>query len=105
MLKHQFDPRVQVLKIEVPAQATPQTPWELVRLSLKRYYHPVRPARGSWDTPTLIGYRLADDLSSFQPGTDTHSVLVEKKVAVTPLSLDMTANVSFEELEAQMRGE
>jgi 5'-nucleotidase len=104
MVENQFDPRVQVLKIEVPANATTDTPWELARLSLDRYYYPVRPERDSWDVPTSIGYRLEEDLSEFKPGTDTHTALVAHKVAVTPLSLDMTANVSFEELEKKLRG-
>jgi 5'-nucleotidase len=105
MLENRFDPRVKVLKIEVPAQATRQTPWQLTRLSLDRFYFPIRPDRKSWDTPALVGYGMEEDVSSFKPGTDTHTVLVEKKVAVTPLSLDLTANVSFEELDGQLRGE
>ena len=105
ILENRFNPQVKVLKIEVPAKATKKTPWALTRLSLDRYYFPIRPDRDTWDTPALVGYGMEGDLTSFKPGTDTHTVLVDKKVAVTPLSLDMTANVSFTELDDQLRGE
>ncbi|MEN8242285.1 MAG: 5'/3'-nucleotidase SurE [Chloroflexota bacterium] len=103
MLTGQFDPRVQVLKIEVPKGAGANTQWMLTRLALERYYYPVAPTRESWDIPGSVGYNMVDDLSGFTPGSDTYTVLVDKKVAVTPISLDMTANVAFKELEDQLR--
>jgi 5'-nucleotidase len=103
ILEEQFDPRVQILKVEVPEQATPETEWKLTRLSMERYYYPLPPTRKSWDVPELVTYTVVEDLSVFKPGTDTHTVVVDKKVAVTPLSLDMTANVSFEDLGDKLR--
>jgi hypothetical protein len=38
----------------------------------------------------------------FKAGTDVHEVLVNRKVAVTPISLDMTAEVDFQTLKDQM---
>ena len=102
MLSSLIDSRAPLLKIEIPAGATRQTPWALARLSMERYYRPIRPTRDSWDTPTSVGYRLEEDLSSFRPGTDTHTVLVERKVAVTPLTLDMTANIPFQDFEEDL---
>jgi 5'-nucleotidase len=105
MIEKQFDPRVQVLKVEVPQAATPDTEWKLTRLSLERYYYPLPPTRKSWDVPGAIEYDMVEDMSVFKPGTDTYTVLVAKQVAVTPLSMDMTANVSFEELGGKLREE
>jgi 5'-nucleotidase len=36
---------VDVLKVEVPTEATPETPWQMTRLSRIRYYYPVHPKR------------------------------------------------------------
>jgi len=35
---------------------------------------------------------------------DIHTLRIEKKVAVIPISLDLTSRVSFEELENILRG-
>ncbi len=40
---------VDILKVEVPADATPQTPWQVKRVSKARYYVPLAPA------PHLLG--------------------------------------------------
>lgn len=103
LLEKKFDPLVQILKVEVPEQATPDTEWNLARLSLDRFYIPLPPKRDSWNEPGAVEYDMVEDMSVFKPGTDTHTVLVEKKVAVSPLSLDMTANVSFEDLGDKLR--
>lgn len=103
MIEKRFDPRVQILKIAVPAQAIPETEWELTRLSLEHYYYPLPLSRESWDIPEGITFNTVEDLSIYKPGSDTYTVLVDRKVAVTPLSLDMTANVYFEELEKTLR--
>jgi 5'-nucleotidase len=105
LLEKQFDPRIQVLKVEVPQEAAPDTEWMLTRLSLERFYYGLPPKRESWDVPGAVEYDMVEDLSVFKPGTDTHTVMVEKKVSVTPLSLDMTANVSFEALDDKLREE
>src|SRR6185436_11096868 len=39
---------VDVLKVEVPASATPQTPWRVTRQSRQRYYLPVKPERADF---------------------------------------------------------
>jgi 5'-nucleotidase len=97
---------VDVLKIDVPADATRETPWEVTRLLRSRYYELVPPRRKAWDQPGLVGYRtLADDY--YLPGTDAHTVRIGRKVSVTPLSLDLTSRVdlaAFEELLRDQAG-
>jgi 5'-nucleotidase len=103
LLTHKVPGEVQILKVEVPADATPQTPWQLTRLSKLRFYAATAPKRKSWSEPGSTGYEEPKDTSTFAPGTDVHTVLVENQVAVTPLTLDMTANVPFDELNAKLR--
>lgn len=94
---------VQVLKVEVPSDATPETDWELCRLTRHRYYEPTKPERASWDVPGTIGYREA--WSSENEATDTDAYVMRKKrlVAVTPIGLDLTARVDMSALDRQMR--
>lgn len=92
---------VDVLKVEVPETATPQTPWQITRLSRHRYYFPVKPQRLQLHDQGSIGYRRAidEDAANIEPDSDVGALLA-RVVSVTPLSLDMTARVSLEKLKA-----
>ncbi len=94
---------VDLMKVEVPRHATPETEWEVSRLSRLRYYEPMPAKRASWDEPGSIGYRLDNNLDHEQQDTDVYVLRKKKKVAVTPLNLDMTANVDFAEFENHLR--
>jgi 5'-nucleotidase len=94
---------VSVLKVDVPSDATLETPWELTRISMQRYYEPLAPVRKSWAEPGLMGYREAGDLAIEPEGTDVYALRVKRVVSVCPLSLDMTSRVDFGELNKLMR--
>jgi 5'-nucleotidase len=96
-------PDVDVLKIDVPMGATVETPWRLTQLSRARYYIPVAPNRRALAEPGVLTYRVADDELALEPGSDAYVLRVERKVSVTPLSLDMTSRVDFSALEARLR--
>jgi 5'-nucleotidase len=102
MLDHKLPPDVNVLKIEVPCSATPQTPWELTRLSPTSYFIPLRPDRSSWDIPGKLGYKILEATEHEPPGTDIYALRVQRHVAVTPLSLDVTSRVDFGELKSYL---
>lgn len=91
------------LKVEVPSDATPDTPWKLTRLSLDRYYYVYDSGREDWEQPHQISYAVRDDLEKFDPNSDVYVVVHERKVSVTPLTLDMTANLPFEQFEREIR--
>jgi 5'-nucleotidase len=105
LLERRMPPDVHVLKIDVPSDATLQTPWEITRLSTNPYFFPVAPTRRSWDEPTKMGYRSVNQLESEPPGTDVYALRVQRAVAVTPLSLDLTSRVDFGELKNYLRSE
>ena len=94
---------VHLLKVDVPIDATPQTDWVITRLSPSRYFEPVRPNRDKWEEPARVGYRQVSDPSLDPSDTDVYVLRVEKKVSLTPLSLDMTARVDFQELDHLLR--
>ncbi len=94
---------VNVLKVEIPATATPETPWEITRISPVRYYQHLPPERSSWDQPTRLGYRIADKWDKTTPDSDVYALYIKKIVSVTPLSLDMTSRLPLTELDKLLR--
>ena len=99
LLEKSLPPDVQILKVEVPALATPETPWQTTRLSTMRFYEPTGPDENSEPGLDNFGYKIASDWDQSPPGTDTHAVVNEQAVAVTPLSLDLTSRVDLAELQ------
>ena len=104
LLKRSMLPDVDVLKIDVPAGASADTPWELTRLARKTYYVPIPPKRTSWEEAGSVGYRLVENPEE-EAQSDVYALRVKKVVSVTPLSLDMTSRVDFEKLEKFLKKE
>jgi 5'-nucleotidase len=90
---------VDLLKIDVPENATIDTPWQLTRLAKQRYYDPVAPVRKSWSVPGTVGYKEAPEPEDEPSDSDVHVLRTKRLVSVTPISLDMTSRVDFDELE------
>jgi 5'-nucleotidase len=103
LLEKKLPEDVHVLKVEVPSDATPETPWQLTRVSRQRYYEPVAPERASWDLPALMMYREAALLDNEAEDTDVYVLRKKRLVSVSPLSLDLTSRVDFGKLERLMR--
>jgi 5'-nucleotidase len=104
-MEHAFPPDVDVLKIDVPADATPKTAWKLTRVSRQRYFHPAPPQRSSWDVPARVGYTARGDYKHDPQDTDVYALRIDRKVSVTPLSLDLTSRIDLSEYEKSLRGE
>ncbi len=94
---------VAVLKVDVPENATPETPWKVTRLSRAHFFEPIPPTHKRLGEPGLIDYRVAILPESLEPGSDSHAIHVDRVVAVTPLSLDMTSRLDLAVLERQLR--
>lgn len=103
MLANQLPFDVDVLKVEIPADANRETEWEIAKLSRLRYYESLPPKRSSWAVPGKLDYRQAADLHDFDRDSDVYVTRVLKKVAVTPLSLDLTSRVDLVGLEQKLR--
>ena len=94
---------VDLLKVDVPSDATPGTPWEVTRLARQGYYQPVKPQRSSWDVPGTLGYREAADLGDSVTDTDVFVLRRKRRVSVTPITLDMTARVDLQDFDGRLR--
>jgi 5'-nucleotidase len=104
LLANQLPSDVDVLKVEVPADATRETPWETTRLSRMRFYEPTPPEEKAENVKAL-GYDVAGDYDQSPPGTDSHAVVNQRIVAVTPLSLDLTSRVDLNQLAQLLKQE
>jgi len=96
-------PDIDLLKVDVPADATLETPWKLTRLSRSTYYHPVAPDRSVPSPSYRVGYRVAVDREALEPDSDVHALRVDGCVSVTPISLDTTSRVDLRTLEGRIR--
>lgn len=90
---------VDVLKLDVPGQATLDTPWRITRVSRQRYYNVLRTDVGisikkRFEPHTTINREL------LEPESDIQAMGVDRVVAVTPLTLDLSAHVSLSEMSA-----
>jgi 5'-nucleotidase len=94
---------VDVLKLDIPSGATPETPWKLTRLSRQKYYIPIIPRRAYLEQPAKLGYQVVLDETNLETDSDVYAIRVERVVSVTPLSLDLTSRTKFEELDRKLR--
>jgi len=104
MLEKQLPEDVHVLNVVVPAQATPETPWKVTPLADFRYFRPYVVREGSLKDKGRITSHILDP-SEIKPGNDVHTVRIEKMVAVTPLSINLTSRTNLPKLEKHLRSD
>jgi 5'-nucleotidase len=95
---------VSVLKLDLPASATSDTPWRLTRVSRHTYFAPVAPQRKSLGQPARIDYEPIPDPERTEPDSDIYALAVDRVVSVAPLSHDLTSRVDRGTIEQLLRG-
>jgi 5'-nucleotidase len=105
ILEKQFPPDVDLLKVDVPAEATRQTPWQVTHIARQRYYVPILHERRSWEEPGVVDYEEAAILNDKYQGSDVYALRVQREVSVTPLSLDLTSRVDLTALDRLLRND
>ncbi|MGC9360574.1 MAG: 5'/3'-nucleotidase SurE [Anaerolineae bacterium] len=90
VMRNGLPPGVDVIKIDVPADATSETPWRLTRLTRQRYFESVvvEDANGE---KALEGYAREIDWDALEPDSDAHALLVDRVVSICPLTIDLSA--------------
>lgn len=90
---------VDIIKVDIPASATLQTPWRTTRLSRRPYYmdHIENATLESCMADAVLrrNWPPCDD-----PRSDTWAVRNDAVVSVTPLSVDATSRTPFDSVEA-----
>jgi 5'-nucleotidase len=75
----------------------------MTRLSRQKYYVPKVPPRTYLEESVKLGYEVDFNEANLEPDSDVYAICIEQIVSVTPLSLDLTSRVEFEELEQKLR--
>ncbi len=89
---------VDVLKIDVPDNATEETEWKITSLAKSGYYHKESEEvneNSSFNTGKTI---IRFDENNISQNSDIYAIAVEKIVSVTPLSNDLTSRVNLDDL-------
>ncbi len=92
-----------ILKVDVPSDATPGTAWRLTRVSRHTYYAPIAPRRDDLGQPARIDYEPLLHPEHTEPDSDIYALAVDRVVSVAPLSYDLTARVDRGKLEELLR--
>jgi len=103
LLEKKMPDDVHLLKVDVPSDATEQTPWQVTRLSSQRYYEPIASERKTWEISGPISYKEAAVLEDEDKDSDVYVLRKKRLIAVTPISLDMTSRVALADLEKRLK--
>lgn len=103
MLTHPLPMDVDVLSINLPQNATVETPWRLTKLSRCRYFIPLPPDRKNGNGRP--GYNVMEHPDKAEPNSDVWCLHAKSMVSVTPLSMDLTARTNFGQLDEFLRVE
>lgn len=99
MLAQPLPADVDVLKVDIPCDATPSTPWRVTRMARQRYFQALPSGRRHLNEKRRLDYETRFDLARLEPDSDIRAVSVDRVVSVTPLSLDLTSRIVLHDLE------
>lgn len=102
LLSGGLPPGVDILKVDIPQGATLETPWQVTRVSRNRYFESIV-VEGN-PHKNVTGYDINFDIKDIEPDSDIWALVVDKVVAVAPLSIDLTAHIPAHELDQFLRG-
>jgi len=95
VLAGSLPPGVDILKVDVPSDATEETPARLTRVSRQRYFWPTRPAPANGLVIGTLGYEVRVDRDALEPDSDVATMLVDRVVSIAPLTIDLTAKAEL----------
>jgi 5'-nucleotidase len=101
VLTHGLPENVDILKIDVPREAQPDTPWRATRVARQQYF--VNPVTiDQQGQRRLSQYVREIDLDTLEPDSDVHALAVDGVISVTPLTIDLTARVDLQGLQRSL---
>ena len=105
LLEHRLPADVDVLKVDVPEDASPETPWRMTKLARHMYFSTYieSPSKTSTIGDTKLHVEL--DSSVLSSDSDIYALTVDRVVSVTPLSLDLTSRLGLGDLDRSFRAE
>lgn len=101
MLTMPLPPHTDLLKLDIPQGATASSQWRITRLSRENYFHSI--VEGEMGMRRFAGYERRVNYDTLEADSDVHALHVDKVVAVTPMTVDLTAHADFALLDAEIR--
>jgi len=98
LLHHKMIHDVDVLKIDVPASATSETEWKFTKLARSGYYYKEMEAPGPESKLNAGNTVIKIDENNLTQDTDIHTFAIQKLISVTPLSIDISSRIDFDDL-------
>ncbi len=83
---------VDLLKVDVPAGAGPETPWAVTRVSRQRYWRPIVRQKPDGERE-IVGYDRQIDCATLEPDSDIHALACRRAISVSPLTVDLTGRM------------
>jgi 5'-nucleotidase len=93
-----------VLKLDMPDDATPETPWRLTKVSRHPHFVTVPPQRASLAEPLTLDYEATPHPERTEPESDIYALAVDRVVSVAPLSIDLTSRLDRKNLQSLLQG-
>jgi 5'-nucleotidase len=90
---------VDFLKLDVPSTATPETPWQVTSVSRQRYYDLVYQGQPGLNNIREFDYTVKVVRDQVEPESDVYAFVVDHRVTVVPMTIDMTAPVPLSEVD------
>ncbi len=103
LLARRMPADVDALKVDVPEDASADTPWRVTRVSRQRYYYPVPPANPDLSRPVYVDYEVQLYMDTLEPDSDIWALAVDHVVSVAPISLDLSSRVALDEVDRVLR--
>jgi 5'-nucleotidase len=99
LLANGLPPGADLLKLDVPAGATVETPIRWTRLSRDRYFYPVAKPRRHLNDAAPLGFEHRADAFKLEADSDVRAVVLDHVVSLTPLVRDLTAPFDADQLK------
>ncbi len=101
ILNHGLPRETDLLNINVPQGAHKKIDWRWTRISRRAYFHSTieETARGK----RFKGYESNVDPTVLEPDSDIYAVVMDRVVSVSPMTIDLTARVSKNNLARWVR--
>jgi 5'-nucleotidase len=99
-ITNQLPPNVDLLKIDIPSDATIDTPWRTTIISRHKRYKLVPPARPALSEPGQLKKAPTD--VKFEENCDIVALTYQRMISVTPLRVNATADCDLDQLQTHL---
>lgn len=98
LLKNKLPADVDILKIDVPAEADESTEWKITKVSKQPYFvaYQDEPSLSSTIGDAKLKIEFNDNV--LEEDSDIRTIFYDKKVSVCPVSIDMSSRIKEKEL-------